>query len=166
MPLIDPEELAFHLALDAEINRSMPCAKDTFDVQGLLVFADWLAERGDKREEGYRAMAAHGVRPFCTVSNFPYRWYEKPRWNDKLAVYRADLRSDLPLGWYSALLENGSHTTRGTHTELYFTSSKEARDQAALAWLLCSERSRKDFWRKYHKSQNNIPAAAAKGGEL
>ena len=47
------EEAAFHFAIEAAPTDRLP----------LLVFADWLADRGDPRSEGYRALAELGARP-------------------------------------------------------------------------------------------------------
>ncbi len=101
------------------------------DWQTRLVFADWLQERGDRRAEGYRALAV--LRRVACARVYS----DRPGW----AYWTASSinpEAVLPTDWWTKGRDEVARRTRGTSTEnpvpFHRYSRSEAEDCAALAF--------------------------------
>jgi uncharacterized protein (TIGR02996 family) len=97
--------------------------EDPKDWQTRLVFADWLDERGDKRAEGYRALAL--IRDL---------WYESPT-KDGWTLWLGRMKAD----WFNLLagkrcLWNGKQDDKSLGLWRDHETRREAEDDAAFAF--------------------------------
>ena len=95
------------------------------DWQTRLVLADWLAERGDPRADGYRVLGRHRMHAFGNI------WYNAgtAKWTRLESVGSA---ADLWGDWYFLLAGHHKWSRNGTRQ---FRDRREAEDAAALAFL-------------------------------
>lgn len=107
------------------------------DWQTRVVFADFLADRGDPRAEGYRALGALRKRAFvCGFDNPPSQRWPASAWFGR--NLRGDEETfDLPQDWYDAVEGLGDHKgykPRYGRDEAPRFSRRQVEDAAALAF--------------------------------
>lgn len=117
----DAEEEAFQLKLDEHPD----------DHSTRLVFADWLQDRGDRRAEGYRALARCGFVLSDRYSGPPIRYIPK----QASRVFRNDRSGTgrdytFPADWYEQL--PGARADESGC--VLFPDRRAAEDAAALAF--------------------------------
>lgn len=139
MTAISSEERAFRKAIDA----------DPEDTTTLLVFADWLEERGDPRVGGYRELVARNLNPKLedTGAYDQWTWFASRR-HEQYPIRDAD-GSVIPDRWFDSLRGgecvyksgNSAAEYHYTHWRDYRLVS-EAMDAAARAWALLQQGDR------------------------
>jgi uncharacterized protein (TIGR02996 family) len=111
---------------------------DTTDWQTRLVFADWLAERGDPRAEGYRALGTLRWTPWRTIG-FRWRWWDLGHFLSMRSIAREPYHGDLPGDWFG--LVEGELVS---HHKAFDTRAL-AEDAAALAFGFLPMRRRRSL---------------------
>lgn len=107
-----------------------------------LVFADWLEEHGDKRAEGYRALARCGFVLSDRYSGPPIRYIPK----QASRIFRDDRTGTgrdytFPHDWYAQL--PGAKVEEGGC--VLFETRRAAEDAAALAFGTLSKARREEL---------------------
>jgi uncharacterized protein (TIGR02996 family) len=129
---IDSEEEGFQLKLDEHPD----------DHATRLVFADWLQERGDKRAEGYRALARCRFVLSDRYSGPPLRYIPK----QASRIFRLDSSGTgrdytFPADWY-AQLPGAKGDESGC---VLFPNRRAAEDAAALAFFALPKERRDEL---------------------
>jgi uncharacterized protein (TIGR02996 family) len=108
--------------------------ENRFDRTNYLVFADWLAERSDPREFGYRALGVRGLVPVDSKLDgygAPGWWTREGTPQMYISANQQIEFAELPIDWFRAIPKRKQDPSTFWHT---FDSVRTARDAAALAF--------------------------------